>query len=58
VEPLRRCSHDGTLFDHEATGRRIEYAGVAMFTMVDNRITKVWVLGDRQSLLEQIGVKA
>jgi steroid delta-isomerase-like uncharacterized protein len=47
-------THAGPLFDHPATGRKIEYAGVAMFTMADGRITKVWVLGDRLALMEQI----
>ncbi len=47
-------THDGKLFEHEATGRRIEYAGVAMFTLADGKITKVWVLGDRLALVEQI----
>ena len=48
-------THDGPLFDHAATGTRIEYAGVAMFTMAGGKITKVWVLGDRLALLQQIG---
>jgi len=48
-------THDGPLFDHVATGRHIEYAGVAMFTMAGGKITKVWVLGDRLALLQQIG---
>jgi steroid delta-isomerase-like uncharacterized protein len=48
-------THDGPLFEHAATGRRIEYAGVAMFTMAGGKITKVWVLGDRLALLRQIG---
>lgn len=47
-------THRGPLFDHSPTGRRIEYAGVAMFTMAAGRITKVWVLGDRLALMEQI----
>lgn len=47
-------THDGTLFDHPPTGHRIEYAGVAMFTMRGGRIAKVWVLGDRLALMEQI----
>lgn len=47
-------THEGRLFDHPATGRRIEYAGVAMFTMAGGKITKVWVLGDRLTLMQQI----
>jgi len=48
-------THEGALFGISATGRRIEYAGVAMFTLAGGWITKVWVLGDRMSLMEQIG---
>jgi len=48
-------THEGRLFDHAPTGRRIEYAGVAMFTMAGGKINKVWVLGDRLALMEQIG---
>ena len=51
-------THDGPLFDHAATGAPIEYAGVAMFTMAGGKITKVWVLGDRLALLQQIGAIA
>lgn len=47
-------THDGPLFDHAATGKGIEYAGVAMFTMAGGRITRVWVLGDRLALMQQI----
>lgn len=47
-------THEGMLFDHAPTGRRVAYAGVAMFTIADGRITKVWVLGDRLALMEQI----
>lgn len=48
-------THKGELFGVPATGRRIEYVGVAMFTLAGGRITKVWVLGDRMALMEQIG---
>ena len=47
-------AHEGVLFEHAPTGRRIEYAGVAMFTMAAGKITKVWVLGDRTAWIEQI----
>lgn len=47
-------THAGTLFEYAPTGRRIEYAGVAMFTMSGERIAKVWVLGDRHALMAQI----
>ena len=47
-------THQGALFDRPATGRRIEYAGVAMFTMDGERISKVWVLGDLWGLMQQL----
>lgn len=47
-------THQGALFDRPATGRRIEYAGVAMFTMAGGRISKVWVLGDLWGLMRQL----
>jgi len=47
-------THQGPLFDRPATGRRIEYAGVAMFTMAGERISKVWVLGDLWGLMRQL----
>lgn len=48
-------THQGELLGHPPTGRRIEYAGVAMFTMAAGRISKVWVLGDLWGLMQQIG---
>lgn len=50
-----RGTHEEALFGIPATGRRIEYAGVAMFTLAGGGITKVWVLGDQMWLMEQIG---
>jgi steroid delta-isomerase-like uncharacterized protein len=47
-------THQGPLFDKPATGRRIEYAGVAMFTMAGEHISKVWVLGDLWGLMQQL----
>lgn len=47
-------THEGELLGRPATGRRIEYAGVAMFTMDDGRIAKVWVLGDLWGLMQQL----
>ena len=47
-------THQGLLFDKPATGRRVEYAGVAMFTMAGERISKVWVLGDLWGLMKQL----
>jgi predicted ester cyclase len=45
----------GEIFGVVPTGRRITYAGAAFFQITDGRITKGWVLGDRMSLLQQLG---
>jgi len=37
------------------TGKKIEYAGAALFYFEANRISKVWVLGDMFSLMRQLG---
>ena len=47
-------THQGELLGRPATGRRIEYAGVAIFTMDAERISKVWVLGDLWGLMQQL----
>ncbi len=47
-------THRGELLGRAPTGRRIEYAGVAMFTMDAGRISKVWVLGDLWGLMQQL----
>ena len=47
-------THHGELLGRPATGRRIEYAGVAIFTMEGECISKVWVLGDLWGLMRQL----
>ena len=53
-----RGTHQGTLFDVPPTGRTIEYAGMALFLFRDGLISHLWVLGDRLSLLRQLGAVA
>ncbi len=47
-------THQGDLPGLPATGREISYAGAAFFEFRQMRICKVWVLGDREALLEQL----
>ena len=47
-------THQGELLGRAPTGRRIEYAGVAMFTIDSGCISKVWVLGDLWGLMRQL----
>jgi steroid delta-isomerase-like uncharacterized protein len=48
-------THRGPLFGFAPTGRRIEYAGVALFTLREGRVARAWVLGDVHGLREQLG---
>lgn len=47
-------THRGELFGIAPTGRRIEYAGAAVFTIRKDKIADVWVLGDIHGLIEQL----
>jgi steroid delta-isomerase-like uncharacterized protein len=50
-----RGTHRGPIFGVEPTGKKIEYAGVAILLFRDALISHVWVLGDRLALMQQIG---
>jgi steroid delta-isomerase-like uncharacterized protein len=47
-------THDGELFGIGATGRRVAYAGVAIFRIVEGRIVEGLVLGDVHGLVRQL----
>ena len=47
-------THRGDLFGIAATGRRVTYAGVAIFRIVEGRIAEGWVLGDLRELARQL----
>ena len=49
------ATHRGEIFSVAPTGRKVEYSGVAIFHIVDNKIVNGWVLGDTPSLMRQIG---
>ena len=46
--------HRGRLFDVEPTGREIRWAGGAFFTIADGQIVDLWVLGDVDSVKNQL----
>jgi predicted ester cyclase len=48
------ATHRGPIFGFAPTGRRIEYAGAALFTTGAGRIRRVWVLGDVDGLKRQL----
>lgn len=47
-------THRGKIFDIEATGRKISYAGVGIFVFRGMQISHIWLLGDRLALLRQL----
>jgi predicted ester cyclase len=47
-------THRGPLFDFAPTGRRVAYAGVAIFRLRGGKIEDGWVLGDLAGLREQL----
>lgn len=47
-------THRGELFGIAPAGKRIEYAGAAVFTIKSGKIADVWVLGDIYGLLDQL----
>ena len=49
-------THSGPLFGFPATGRKVEYAGVAIFGFKGGQIDEGWVLGDLAMLGRQIGL--
>jgi len=46
--------HIGKLFDIEPTNKRIRYAGSSFFNFDEGKISKLWVLGDLNTLFNQI----
>ena len=48
--------HRGSLFGEAPTLKPVSWAGAAFFTIEGNRITRVWVLGDTESLKRQLGL--
>ena len=47
-------THRGPVLGHQATGRRIEYDGLAWFTICDGQIHGAYVLGDVDQLRRQL----
>src|SRR5688500_18415528 len=47
-------THQGELFGIAPTGRRVTYAGVALFRIAGGRIVEGWVLGDVHNLTRQL----
>jgi predicted ester cyclase len=46
--------HQAQFLGFAPTGRRVEWAGAALFTLKSDKIADLWVLGDLQGLREQL----
>ena len=49
-----RGTHRGEIFGITPTGRRIQYAGAAVFSFRGDKIAEVWALGDIYNLISQL----
>jgi steroid delta-isomerase-like uncharacterized protein len=47
-------THQGAVLGIAPTGRRVSYAGMALFQVVDDRLAEGWVLGDIHGLVQQL----
>jgi steroid delta-isomerase-like uncharacterized protein len=47
-------THQGELFGIAPAGRRVRYAGVAIFRIAGGQISEGWVLGDVHGLIQQL----
>src|SRR5256885_2008814 len=48
-------THRGELLGFARTGRRVAYAGVAIFHLSGGRIASAWIVGDTQELWRALG---
>jgi predicted ester cyclase len=44
--------HRGNFFSYKPTGKKVEWAGAALFTFRDGLVADLWVLGDVHGLLQ------
>jgi predicted ester cyclase len=51
---LYNGTHQGKLMEFEATNNRIRYHGASFFQMKEDKIFDIWVLGDLNTLYEQL----
>jgi steroid delta-isomerase-like uncharacterized protein len=57
VRAIYNGTHSGKLFNYEPTNNRIQYNGASFFTIKDSKIKSIWVLGDLNSLYQQVSEK-
>lgn len=49
-------THEGEFMGIQATGKKVEQTGVAIYGMRDARIAELWFFPDSVSLMQQLGV--
>lgn len=54
VQLTYQGTHQGEIFGIKPTRKSITYAGAAVFSFKNDRISEVWVLGDIYGLLQQL----
>ena len=54
VKLTYRGTHKGEIFGIKPTNKPIEYAGAALFTFQNGKISEIWVLGDVYGLIQQL----
>jgi len=50
--------HRAEFLGYQPTGKRVEWAGAAVFTFAGEKISALWVLGDVHGLLQQLANNA
>lgn len=51
-------THEGEFLGYAPTRKTVEWAGAALFTIENDRITGLWVLGDVHGLVGQLSTNA
>ena len=57
LRTTNRATHSGEFQGIPATGRRISFGQIAIYRLVDGRISEVWEEADLFGLLQQLGAK-
>jgi len=56
VRYTARGTHEGEYRDVEPTGNNVEWTGMGMYRIDDDKIAEIWLEEDRSGLLEQLEV--
>ena len=56
VRGTMRCTHQGAFLGVDASGNELTWNGLALFRVVDGRITERWFNSDSLSITQQLGL--